>query len=538
MSLHIYNVTVSGTDDGNKFFVNSGAGPEPFPNFPECEYNPICPQTYRFDQSHPSNSGHILKFSSDIDGLHEGGGTESESITYTGTPGISGAYSEITPIKAHYDSSLPFYYFCEVHSGMARWYTPPSPISGGDGQLEFIFNTDPIYVIINWDSGICDLNTSLYIGSSYWDGAHPCSSNGQAVLYYSGDDTNCGGTESYEFFVNSALDQENLSLPVTGTINACFANSGSIVNPAEAEVIISGVGIPETISGKVPVSGIWCNNSCPASPIASFTLESGCTASSALSGVPCSLESAMSGQLDTVIQNANTELSETYGTHHTSSYSYSTGVETGQFVLCSMLATGATSGDSVLRMTDLQDLLYHSGICSKDVPSASNSLGINNINVSFGPSFTEQVGYLYYTYMTGYSDKRHYVTYHPLISGNKTILDAETSCPFTKLQVELTKNFTIHNLDTEVSLISGAIHNISASLPVECSGYATSLDVRCKRYEDGSKLYGKIQFDQGNKNYWYDYFDTGIYKLKYISGSFETTGYTLGSGTITAERYV
>ena len=78
--------------------------------------------TYRFDQSDSSNSGHPLRFSTTANGTHSYGGTEyTTGVTTNGTPGSSGAYTQITVASG----APTLYYYCSVHSGMGGQANTP-----------------------------------------------------------------------------------------------------------------------------------------------------------------------------------------------------------------------------------------------------------------------------------------------------------------------------------------------------------------------------------------------------------------------------
>jgi len=70
--------------------------------------------TYKFDQSDSSNSGHPLRFSTTANGTHSGGSEYTTGVTTNGTPGSSGAYTQITVAVG----APTLYYYCTNHSGM------------------------------------------------------------------------------------------------------------------------------------------------------------------------------------------------------------------------------------------------------------------------------------------------------------------------------------------------------------------------------------------------------------------------------------
>jgi len=119
-STTVFTVTVaSGTNvygSGNKYFIN-GSIVTPLTLY---EGN-----TYRFDQSHSSNSSHPLRFSTSANGTHAGGSEYTTGVTTVGTAGNSGAYTEITVP----DGGPPLHFYCVNHSGMGNSADTPTTIT-------------------------------------------------------------------------------------------------------------------------------------------------------------------------------------------------------------------------------------------------------------------------------------------------------------------------------------------------------------------------------------------------------------------------
>ena len=113
-----YTVTVAAatSGSGNRFYINGAENPtidfEAIDDFSG--------PTYRFDQSHSSNANHPLKFSETSDGTHNSGSEQSAdpNVTYNGTPGQAGAYTEIEFAPPSAVTAL--HYYCQNHSGMGN----------------------------------------------------------------------------------------------------------------------------------------------------------------------------------------------------------------------------------------------------------------------------------------------------------------------------------------------------------------------------------------------------------------------------------
>jgi hypothetical protein len=257
--------------------------------------------------------------------------------------------------------------------------------------------------------------------------------------------------------------------------------------------------------------------------------------------IDCNLSSGMSGAAATLSGDANVQLSGIYGTHEILSSSVTTGVQMGQYNICEINGTGLTSAESISRANNLTGTFFRDGVCTDEGAEDFTQLNVSGVNITFSAPHTSQYSSNYYeTYITGYSDRRHYVVYDPIVSGNKTVTSIDTDCPSTALQVTIGRSRTIHTLETLIAILSGAVHDVRVTLPADCAGYRTSLTASCPKFAGGYELFGEKTFTQGNELCWDAYFKTGIYRLEHDAASsfLATDKHSLGSGTLTAKAYV
>ena len=101
-----FTVTVVSTDSGNKYVIDGVQQDTLY--FSKTG-------SYRFDQSDSSNNNHPLRLSQTENGTHSGGSEYTTGVNTVGTPGNSGAYTQITVASNAPDS---LYYYCSNHSLM------------------------------------------------------------------------------------------------------------------------------------------------------------------------------------------------------------------------------------------------------------------------------------------------------------------------------------------------------------------------------------------------------------------------------------
>jgi len=171
-----YSIAVQSTADGNRYYVDSVIQQQLYLQEG---------QTYRFDQSNSSNSGHPLRFSTTSNGTHAGGSEYTTGVVTSGTPGSAGAYTQITVASG----APTLYYYCTNHNYMGGTsYTPASGTISLAITVQAIAAGNRYYI----DGGGPALVISLTEGTTYrFDQSN--SSNNNHPLRFS---TTSGGSHS------------------------------------------------------------------------------------------------------------------------------------------------------------------------------------------------------------------------------------------------------------------------------------------------------------------------------------------------------
>ena len=104
-SVTTYTVTVASYYGSNYFYIDGVRA---------ATLNLSEGSIYKFDQSDSTNSSHPLRFSTTSNGTHGGGTEYTTGVTTSGTPGSSGAYTQIEIATG----APTLYYYCTNHSGM------------------------------------------------------------------------------------------------------------------------------------------------------------------------------------------------------------------------------------------------------------------------------------------------------------------------------------------------------------------------------------------------------------------------------------
>jgi hypothetical protein len=211
---------------GKKFYINNEITPELYLT----EGN-----TYRFDQSHSSNTGITLKFSTTDDGIHSGGTEYTTGVTYVGTPGTSGAYTEITVE----DGAVKLYYYSEddEYAG-ADAYTITNAGIDGSANIQLVIENGVVTGLEILDGGFGYSNANLIVTHDPQD---PGSGANITLNLSEGDlDTQQANVELLA--VDGEISYVIIENGGTGYTNALITVEGD-GSGAEFEPVINSAGI-------------------------------------------------------------------------------------------------------------------------------------------------------------------------------------------------------------------------------------------------------------------------------------------------------
>ena len=254
-----YTVTVVSTDSGNKYAIDG---------VQQDTLYLAEGGTFRFDQADSSNGGHPLRFSTTSDGTHNSGSEYTTGVTTNGTPGQSGAYTEITVA----DSAPTLYYYCTNHSGMGGTAnTPTADTWGALGWSSNLWGTDEEFVVgwgaQAWNDGEWG---EMKDPTVFLSGVSATASVGELITFpeqgWGRDGWNDESWGESSFTVElTAPDAITSNLGPNGWSNASYGDNGwgmFTLNPADAVGLTgvsstSGVGsFSFTIDATFTPSGV------------------------------------------------------------------------------------------------------------------------------------------------------------------------------------------------------------------------------------------------------------------------------------------
>ena len=133
--------------------------------------------TYKFDQSHSSNSGHPFRF-----GTSSNAYNYSTGVTTSGTPGNAGAYTQITLAA----NAPALYYSCSSHSGMGGAVNTNTTFGSSNFNGSIVStvsaNVDAGFSIVTYSGASNATSDGSNNGGAYWRIGHSLAQAPEVVL--------------------------------------------------------------------------------------------------------------------------------------------------------------------------------------------------------------------------------------------------------------------------------------------------------------------------------------------------------------------
>ena len=227
-----FTVTVVSTDSGNKYFIDG---------VQQATLELVEGATFRFDQSDSSNSGHPLRLSTTSGGTHSGGSEYTTNVTTNGTPGSSGAYTQIEVAS----DAPTLYYYCSIHSGMGGQANTPNVDFWGAGT---------------WSTNLWGISEAFTTGwgAKAWDSSGSWGDMGDETVSVTGvSATSAIGSVTISSEINAGWNRDawgDDGWGIAGTIlldgQSATASVGSL-SPADV-MGVTGVSATATVGSLSP----------------------------------------------------------------------------------------------------------------------------------------------------------------------------------------------------------------------------------------------------------------------------------------------
>jgi len=219
--------------------------------------------TYKFDQSDSSNDGHPLRFSTTANGTHGGGTQYTTGVTTSGTPGQSGAYTQITVA----DDAPTLYYYCTNHSGMG--WTANTPAADTWGALGWSTNSWGISSLtLGWGADAFNDPASTWgdVGDEIVSLTAPDAISSKVSVGSAWGDDTWGEEQGWGQFVLNPADV----MGVTGVSST--SSVGSVSFTIDATASVTGVASTSSVGSLSPADVMGLTGVSSTSSVGSVTV--------------------------------------------------------------------------------------------------------------------------------------------------------------------------------------------------------------------------------------------------------------------------